>query len=485
MIGLGGVVYPQWRDHERLAFPLLRVYHALIDEPPAGGLFPAVFRSRLFWVGCGLVLFIHSSNGLAIFSGGAFPAIPVSGNLSAVFTEGVWRYAPGFLQQPRIYFLFIGLAYFMPNRYSFSIWFTVFFFGMVVMVARAYAPTFSEDILYDQGAGALLALVAGVVWLGRQHYGRVLRAALGRAPAEEAGRSEALLGRWFLGGAAVMLGWFVWAGAGIGWSVFFVVFGIMIMLIVARIVAETGLTFVWIIPLTAARLIGLLPSEWVTVSVAFLQQAMYILINRASAVSVAAMTVLACGLNHAASPASRRSLAGTGLLVLGLGLVVCGAVHLHMGYTLATSLDGVNTPITGRGALLMGLNPVINVVTGRQGGAEWQNYQAILFGLAVAGGLLFLCSRFPGWPLHPIGLIFVHSSIGLRLVVSLFLGWLIKVLIVQYAGARAYRGALPFFLGLILGEILANALWTLAPVILLLLGREPNQIPHMIIFQYT
>jgi len=41
------------------------------------------------------------------------------------------------------------------------------------------------------------------------------------------------------------------------------------------------------------------------------------------------------------------------------------------------------------------------------------------------------------------------------------------------------------FLGLIFGEIFANALWTLVPVVQLLLGADPSTIRHMAIFQYT
>jgi hypothetical protein len=485
LVGLGLMVYPQWLNTERLAFPLLRVYHALLDEPEPGQAFPTLFRSPQFWVGCGTVVFIHSTNGLAIFTRGAFPAFPVGWDLSGIFTEGIWQYAPGFLRQSRIYFLFVGLACFMPNRYSFSLWFTGLFFGLVLMYAGMYWPTFDSDVLYDQGAGALIAMAGGVVWLGRQHYWRVLCAACGRGGPGPEAPTHALAGRMFLAGVAGMLGWFMWAGAGFWWSGLFVVTAVIIMLMVTRIVAETGLVYVWVIPLTVGRLIGLFPSEWKSIATVFLQQAHYVLVNRASAVSAAAMTVLALGLSRGAPPQSRRQLAGLGIIVLVLGLLVCGAVHLHMGYNLATSFDGINQPITGRGATQMGLGPVLDLAGGRSHSWDFPQLQRILWGAGLAGALLWLCARFPGWPLHPIGLIFVNSSIGLRLVPSLFLGWALKSLLVRFGGARAFRVTLPFFLGLILGEIFANALWTIVPVVQLLLGADPSTIQHLIIFQYT
>ncbi|MDT8390598.1 MAG: DUF6785 family protein [Lentisphaeria bacterium] len=484
MIGLGAIVYPQWRYNERVAFPLLRVYHALIDDPEPGKLLPPVFRSPLFWFACGIVIILHSFNGLALMTNDAFPKFPLSWNISHAFASGVWQYAPGFLKQSRIYFLFVGLAYFMPARHSFSIWFTILFFGLFVMATQQYMPTFDPINLYDQGCGALIAIAAGILWLGRHHYARVGAAVFRPAKSEEE-KTNALAGRLFLIGGGVMFGWFVWAGAGVFWSLMLVIVGVMIMLLVARIVAETGITYVWIIPLTASRLIGFFPRAWTSIATAFLQEAHYILANRASAVSATVMMILAMGLKRDRSPGSNRRLMAIGLFVLILGLLVCGAVHLHMGYNLASSYDATQTPVTGRGARVMSLQPVMDMALGRAHVFDAGNFKFMLFGIALAGGLLFLCARFPGWPLHPIGLIFVHSSIGLRLCVSLCVGWALRQVVVHFFGARAYRAAMPLFMGLILGEIFANAIWTLIPVLGLLFGVSPGEIRHLIIFQYT
>ena len=190
------------------------------------------------------------------------------------------------------------------------------------------------------------------------------------------------------------------------------------------------------------------------------------------------------GLNRKATPAGNRRLAGIAIVVLLLGLLVCGAVHLHMGYNLVSSWDGKVTPITGSGAHMMALRPVTDLVAGRAPLDRPAQIRFMLYGIALAGLLLFLCTRLARWPLHPIGLIFVHSSIGLRLVTSLFLGWLVKTLILRYGGSRAYRTATPLFLGVILGEVFANVLWTLVPVVQIWFGADPTDVSHMIIFQY-
>ncbi|MFU8780767.1 MAG: DUF6785 family protein, partial [Kiritimatiellia bacterium] len=178
MIGLGFMVLPQWLYHERLPFPLLRIYGAIVEKPQNGGHLGPLFKSRSFWIGCGVVFFLYSTNGLAIFTRGAFPAFPLRWDISFLFADGVWRHAPGFLKGSQIYFLFVGLAYFMPNRYSFSIWFMVLAYGLFIMVARTYLPQFQPASIYDQTSGAFIAMAAWIVWLGRHTYGRLLLSAI-------------------------------------------------------------------------------------------------------------------------------------------------------------------------------------------------------------------------------------------------------------------------------------------------------------------
>ena len=89
----------------------------------------------------------------------------------------------------------------------------------------------------------------------------------------------------------------------------------------------------------------------------------------------------------------------------------------------------------------------------------------IAFGAALAGVLEWACLTMPTWPLHPIGLLMVVTFYSGAAWASVFLGWLIKVLLVRYGGARLYRAARPFFLGLIMGEVFAAIFWCLVPVV--------------------
>ncbi len=485
MIGLGFMVLPQWMNHERLPFPLLRIYGALVEPPAEGRAVAPLFISRLFWIGFGAVFLLYTTNGLSILTGGGFPAFPLRWDISYLFKDGVWVHAPGFLRGSRLFFLFLGLAYFMPNRYSFSIWFMVLAYGLFIMFARTYMPLFQPLTIYDQTSGAFIAMAAWVVWLGRSTYWRLFLSAVGMGSSEEIDPVGRLAARLFLGGAMGMLVWFMWAGTGFIAAVGFVLLAIVIMIMVARVVAETGVAYIWIIPLTATRIFGLFPSRFFHIATVLMERAHYVVANRASAVSAAVMAMLALGLNRNASVKHKEGLAWLGLGVLVIGFIVCGAVHLHMGYHHATSLDGINMPVAGRGAQMMSIDPMRRLLTARETGFAFGPLRTMVGGVVFAIALLMLCARFPSWPLHPVGLLFVYSSIGLRITVSIFFGWLIKSLMLRYGGNRAYRACIPLFLGIMFGEIFANAFWTLVPVVQILFGADPVHLQRLIIFQYT
>jgi hypothetical protein len=86
---------------------------------------------------------------------------------------------------------------------------------------------------------------------------------------------------------------------------------------------------------------------------------------------------------------------------------------------------------------------------------------AIAFGFFLTLALNALRVRLPWFPFHPVGYA-VSSSWSLSLLwLPLLIAWVIKSLLLRYGGLRAYRQALPFFLGVILGECVAGSLWTL------------------------
>jgi len=65
------------------------------------------------------------------------------------------------------------------------------------------------------------------------------------------------------------------------------------------------------------------------------------------------------------------------------------------------------------------------------------------------------------WPLHPIGFAMAGTGTMNSLWLPFLLAWAIKSATLRIGGMRAYRRAIPFFLGLIVGDFLCGAVATL------------------------
>ena len=63
------------------------------------------------------------------------------------------------------------------------------------------------------------------------------------------------------------------------------------------------------------------------------------------------------------------------------------------------------------------------------------------------------------WPFHPLGYVLIDSWAMYNLWTPVLISWLLKSLILRHGGLRAYRRALPFFWGLILGDFVTGGTW--------------------------
>jgi len=70
------------------------------------------------------------------------------------------------------------------------------------------------------------------------------------------------------------------------------------------------------------------------------------------------------------------------------------------------------------------------------------------------------------FPFHPLGFTLGSTWSMTYLWVSIFVGWLIKVMLLRYGGQRAYLRALPMFFGIILGDCLWGVIWLVTGVLL-------------------
>lgn len=477
MVGLSMIVLPQWQRNERLAFPLLELERSLIAPPEPGHHWGPLFRKRSFWIATGIVFVLLTLHGLNKYFPQTVPAVPLDWDLDKLFTEEPLLYLPLPIKKAQIFFLLVGVAFFMPSRIGFSVWFFQLAYSVYAMVRQAYIPPYHHGTVQEHRTGAMIALTVGVLWLGRQQWGRVARSLVQRRGSDDE-RYRRAAGFMFLLGAVGIFAWLLWVNVQPWAAALFVVIAFMVGLLISRLVAETGVPFLRIDSGYAANFIKLLPVGWVGGATAFFSGVMGVLMQFASRVNPAAMSTHALALDPDASPRDRTRLAWLFIALMVVGIVFCGAVHLYMSYHHSANMIG-DSPLNSGSTTMF------------QGSAEdmlkrWDNgkfntppYSApahIAFGAALAGALQWASLTLPKWPLHPVGILIAFTFYGNTMWASIFFGWALKGLILRFGGAGLYRSAIPFFMGLIVGEIAGTALWSIVPGVLGLLGMDVQQV---------
>jgi hypothetical protein len=94
---------------------------------------------------------------------------------------------------------------------------------------------------------------------------------------------------------------------------------------------------------------------------------------------------------------------------------------------------------------------------------------AVLMGLMIAAHRSFLW-----WPLHPMGFLMAYGWQITALWFSFLIGGLIVAFINRFLGARVYWQLRPLFIGFILGEAIAAAMWLILDA---LAGVQNHSLP--------
>ncbi|MGB9619200.1 MAG: DUF6785 family protein, partial [Armatimonadota bacterium] len=128
--------------------------------------------------------------------------------------------------------------------------------------------------------------------------------------------------------------------------------------------------------------------------------------------------------------------------------------YLHLGYTLGLS---------SRFKYGVGFNTLANWWTRphRLADPNWGANSAMMAGFGFCVFLAYMRLKVFAWPFHPIGYA-ISGSWSMNLVwTPIMLAWLLKLLTLRFGGLRLYRRAMPFFLGLILGQMSIGCGWSL------------------------
>ena len=307
-----------------------------------------------------------------------------------------------------------------------------------------------------QGVGALLAMVVVGLWVGREHYWRVLRKAVGLAP-EVRDEDEILSYRGAvagaLGGTAVMTAWLWYMGTPMWVTLLFLLVAVLIFIGITRIVTEAGLAVVrgpmiagdLVVQGVGSSLIG--PAGVVNLSLAHVWAADIRVFVMGTASNALKMI-------EEMEPRNRRTVFWCMIAALFIGAAGSLWMIFHMAYLHgALNLNGwffQGLPRYAYDAALRNIEPQ---------GTYWPGVGFFGAGAAAMVTLMWLRHRLPWWPVHPIGLPIGATPMMNRLWFNVFVAWVVKLGVLRYGGATGYQKSQPFFLGLISGQVLCSGGW--------------------------
>jgi len=451
---LNVLVRQGWQDRERLPFPIVEIP---IQMTEASG---ALWRNRLFWIGFALCAGIEILNGLSWL----YPSLP-SINVKHVDVNGQGIFATrpfnavGFTCYS-FYPFAVGLGYLLPLDLLFSCWSFYLFWKAQLVLSAMFALDTTPDFPFvrEQAFGGYLAILAFMAWNGRNYFREVWKR-IWNEPSDVSDQAEGLTYRQAALGAllcfAGLVGFMWWAGMSPVLAVAAFAIYFALSLAVTRLRAELGP------PVHDLHFTG--PDHMLTRSFgtpAFTGRDLSLLtyfywFNRAYRSHP--MPFSAEGLKAAKDVGASQKVMFWGMALAGVvGTLSVFWAYLHLAYASGTQAKWNQ----GSGFANEAFNRL-------NGWLQTPRPPNALANVGVGVGFIFCALlmvariKFPWWPFHPIGYA-ISGSWAMNLVwTPLLFAWVLKGAILRYGGVRLYRQLLPFFLGLILGQMLVGSAWHL------------------------
>jgi hypothetical protein len=492
LMALAALVHRQWSKHEQLAYPLAQVFTAILPGP--GGTLPPLLRSKMFWLGMAPPAVILINNYLSAWTHGEhFPWIWLMFFLSSDL-GGMFPILPklGYNGISFFSFMLTGIAFFLPMEVSFSIatGYMVFVLLAIPIFLVTGSPVPGPDSK-NMVSGAFLAYAFILLYTGRTYFLGVFRRALARL---KHGDPDPM-GPWaarvlIVGGAALV--WWLHLGFDMDpvIAVIYVLAMLLFFLVVMRIVVETGMPFFQSemdFGMGLSNLLGL-PALGPQSIVIFAWLGKIINFDNRACLPPFAANALKVAEN---TGLRLPPLIPVVLVAITVCIAMSLAAKLWFSYAFGARLDEYY------GGTALGMDPATaDLRTLREDGllhvaaaASGFDHLALVTqnvgharNLAFTGigalALALTCLlryRFAWFPFHPLIFLMWETWPSKYMWFSFLVGWAFKKAIVTYGGARGYELAKPFFLGLIMGEVLVAGLMILCHLIVYLItGQTVN-----------
>jgi len=450
------ILRKQWVENERIVFPLSEVPQELISGVRGPGLVPTFVRNKVFWVGFAIPFCIILWNVSGYFN----PSIPQIDLRLGPGRVKPWRYVPHVFTYINVFV--IGFAYLANTQVLLSVWvFHVLSLLQIGITNRLGGGLGSGDMFVGgdaavgwQCGGGMIAFVLLMLWRARRHLRDVFVKALYDSPDvddsnEMMSYRMAVFG--LAAGSVYMMIMMYRAGMSLVAVVLFYLFAAMMFVGIVRVISETGFVYVRP-PMTAQSFVpGVLGSAYMAPTSLGAVGISYAMVfdNRAFVMSAIANA----GKLITRLKRERRAFMWLMLSAVMFGFVLSSLYTVYLGYKHGATRFAVwNFP---HGYMI--LNTVVKKMRN-----PFPPDMARLTMLGIGGAAVTVLSvvswRFPWWPLHPIGFVIASTEQTRRVLLSIFLVWLAKTVILKVGGVQGYRRARPFFIGLVAGYITGVAI---------------------------
>jgi len=457
MISSMVILRKQWAERERLIFPIVQVPLEMVQDDPSGKALRPFFKKSIMWVGFLIPVIVSSLNALHAY----YNFIP---NVQLTSSVPVFRNTIGLIF--RLSFPMIGFSYLINLDIAFSLW----FFNTVAKIIKGSMNILgiasteklgvygvqSDPILAHQGQGAMIVLVLFGLWVGRGHLLQVFRKALkGDESVDDSGEIMSYRGAVFgwLGGVSVMSVGLWMSGLPLWVAVSTLLMALLIFVGLTRVVVESGVATA-VGPMIASSVVvsavgssALGPTGMVGMAFTYVWAA-----------DIRTFVMASCAHGLKLSEHLGRNVRPLfWIMLLAIGVSLAGSIwailHLSYGY------GGINLNgwFFGGGtrAPFDYITTQLNTPTAPNG----EGWLHTLLGGGVMALLMLGRHHLLWWPLHPIGYPIGGVWLMDQLWFSIFLAWLIKLVVMKYGGPVLYRKTRPFFLGLIMGQFFISGFW--------------------------
>jgi uncharacterized protein DUF6785/uncharacterized protein DUF6784 len=460
MLSVNALLRQRWVEGERLTFPLVFLPLEMTRDDGE----TAFWRDRRMWAGflaAGLLESVDYVNYLYP----AFPSIQLKAlRLDPFLSDRPWNGIGTFAVA--FYPFMIGIVFLLSLDVSFSCWFFYLLVKAEMVMATALGwkdpgvgPAIARaPYISEQGAGAFLGVALFALWTARGHLRETVRAALSTAR-REPGEWLSFRGAWLgvLGGFAGTvlllnaLGLTAWLAA--------LLFGLYVLFLITltRIVAEAGAGWHFGPSYNPHDLVfdAFGPRAFGPRDLTMLAFTQWIDLDYRDNPMPHQLEAMKMGQVSQAEP--HRLLIAL-LVAAVLGALAAFWANLHVYYEYGAATAKCRPWITS-----VGQEPFQSL-------RRWMDdprppdgtfLGGMSLGLIVVALLGVARQRFAGWPLHPLGYAIANTNSMDYMWMPFLIAWTLKTVLLRYGGMRLYRAALPFFLGLILGDYVVPTLWAI------------------------